>query len=132
MALFQRARLEDEELLTRALVQMATTREDSAHHAEFVAAFLAANADPEMRARALSLVPDLNLPGGAVAALPAQLYVWLGDEDAAIAELQRKLEIHDTFLPNLLRQPEMTELYDDPRFREVWRDVFGDMPVDRP
>ena len=132
MALFQRAQREDEELLTRAMVRMATTREDSLHHAEFVTAFLAADADPEMRAHALSLVPDLNLPGGAVAALPAQLYVWLGDEDAAIAELQRKLEIHDTFLPNLLRQPEMTELYDDPRFGAVWRGVFGDMPMETP
>jgi len=129
MALFQRARQDDEELMMRAMVQMASTSDDSVRHAEFVRAFLAAGTNPDMRARALSLVPDLDLPGGAVAAIPPQLYVWLGDEDAAIAELELRLESYDPFLPNLLRQPEMAELYNDPRFRDVWRGVFGDLPM---
>jgi tetratricopeptide (TPR) repeat protein len=62
--------------------------------------------------------------------VPTFVDVWvpaaLGDRDAALATLERSVQLHDASLLGLITTPEFAPLRDDPRWAALLRRVFGD------
>lgn len=124
VALFSMARSEDQKELTQVMTWPAQTVQDSLSAVAFVAAFLEASEDEAQRAEALALLRRLAMPGEMYRPLVLQFYVWLGDHETAIRELQQMLETRHSFLPLALRMPDMKPLSKDPRFQAVWKGTF--------
>ena len=132
IALFGSAYAGDREELTRTMLRSARTELDSVNHMAFVAAYLDAEHDPSRREQALALMSSLNLAGGFNRNLVPLLYTRLGDEENALAELERMLEIRDVLLPETLAYPDVRTLAADPRYQASWAEVFGTLPMDSP
>jgi TolB-like protein/tetratricopeptide (TPR) repeat protein len=128
VALFATARPENRQELTETVLRRAETAEDSSSYRAFVDAFLGAAADPQRRAAALELVPPLAFDRVVIPIVLARLQA----REPTLRLLERMLERHDVFLPEVLRHPVLAWLRDEPRFSDVWRAVFRTDPPARP
>ena len=126
--LFATARPENRQELTETVLKRAGTAADSSRYRAFVDAFLDAAADPQHRARALELVPPLSFDHVVIPIVLARLRA----REASLALLERMLDRHDVFLPEVLRHPELEWLHDERRFGAVWRAVFRTGPPGAP
>lgn len=128
VALFATARPEFREELTQTMWRRADTATDSASYAAFVHAILGAAEDPRRRAEALELVPPLSFDHVVIPVV----YALLAARERTLTLLERMLNEHDVFLPEVLRHPELGWLRSEPRLAAVWRAVFGTKPSSAP